>query len=68
MKLKGPDNCGGLFHDGREYLPDGDGCIEVEDVGALEVAFSHGYAAVPEQPPEQPAEAKPRGKKAPTAE
>lgn len=64
MKLKGPDNCGGLFHEGREYLPDGDGCIEVEDAGAAEAAFAHGYVAMPEQPAQPTA----RGKKATPAE
>jgi hypothetical protein len=56
MKLQGPENCGGLSHEGQSFEADEHGCIEIPDDNepAIVAAFSHGFA--------QAAEAK-KGKK-----
>ena len=46
MKLQGPENCGGLSHEGQAFEADEHGCIEIPDDNepAIVAAFSHGFA------------------------
>ena len=42
MKLRAPEGCTGISHDGRQFKVAGDGSLEVED-GLADVLAAHGF-------------------------
>jgi hypothetical protein len=58
MKMRAPEGCCGLVHDGRFLAIGADGCVDIDAAEAAALA-AHGFVAVPDAPAADDADAMP---------